>query len=58
MDAESRQMLTRDLFVQGLLLKWQKKVLPSATTFVDALYQAKVAEVSCRLSQQAGRAKR
>ncbi len=44
MDPESREMLKRDLFVQGLLLKWQKKVLPSAETFSDALHQARAAE--------------
>lgn len=43
-DAESNQILKRDLFVQKLLLKWKGKVLPSATTFVDALYQARAAE--------------
>ena len=40
MDEDSRNMLKRDLFVQGLLLKWQEKVLPSAETYVDALHQA------------------
>ena len=44
MDTESKEMLKRDLFVQGLLLKWQKKVLPSADSFNDALYQARAAE--------------
>ena len=37
-------VLKRDIFVQGLLLKWQEKVLPSATTFADALHQARTAE--------------
>ena len=37
-------VLKRDVFVQGLLLKWQEKVLPSATTFADALHQARTAE--------------
>ena len=37
MDVTSRATLKRDLFVQGLLLKWQEKVLPSAETFEDAL---------------------
>ena len=44
MDTETKEMLKRDLFVQGLLLKWQKKVLPSADSFSDALYQARAAE--------------
>ena len=37
-------MLKRDVFVQGLLLKWQKKVLPTASTFNEALHQARAAE--------------
>ena len=37
-------MLKRDLFIQGLLLKWQEKVLPSADIFADALYQARTME--------------
>ena len=37
-------ILRRDIFVQGLLLKWQEKVLSSATTFADALHQAQTAE--------------
>ena len=44
MDPDSREILKRDLFVQGLCLKWQEKVLPSAESFTDALYQARVAE--------------
>ena len=44
MDQASKDMLKRDLFVQGLLWKWQEKVLPSANTFDDALYQARIAE--------------
>ena len=44
MDPESKDLLKRDLFVQGLRMKWQEKVLPSAETFTDALYQARVAE--------------
>ena len=44
MDSESKQMLKRDLFVQGLRLKWQEKVLPSAETFADALHQARAVE--------------
>ena len=36
--------LKRDLFVQGLLLRWQEKVLPTAETFSDALHQARTAE--------------
>ena len=37
-------MLKQDLFVQGLAFRWQEKVLPSATTFSDALHQARLAE--------------
>ena len=44
MDEGSKEMLKRDVFVQGLLLKWQEKVLPSAKTFSDALHQAMAAE--------------
>ena len=44
MDLSSKEMLKRDLFVQGLTLKWQEKVLPSAATFSDALHQARLAE--------------
>ena len=48
MDEDSRNMLKRDLFVQGLLLKWQEKVLPSAETYVDALHQARANEEQSR----------
>ena len=44
MDEDSKGMLKRDFFVQGLLLKWQEKVLPSAKAFSDALHQARAAE--------------
>ena len=44
MDQAFKDMLKRDLFMQGLLWKWQEKVLPSANTFDDALYQARIAE--------------
>ena len=44
MDQASKELLKRDLHVQGLLLKWQKKVVPSAKTFEDALHQARLAE--------------
>ena len=44
MDHASKELLKRDLFVQGLTLKWQEKVLPSAATFADALHQARAAE--------------
>lgn len=30
--------------MQGLLLKWQEEVLPSAKTFADALHQVRTAE--------------
>ena len=43
MELASKELLKRDLFVQGLSLKWQEKVLPSAATFADALHQAKAA---------------
>ena len=44
MDMESKALLKRDLFVLGLKLKWQEKVLPSAETFADCLHQARAAE--------------
>ena len=45
MDQASKNMLKRDLFVQGLLWKCQEKVLSSsADTVDDALYQARIAE--------------
>ncbi len=44
MDRDSKTLLKRDLFVQGLLLKWQVKVLPSAKSFEDSLHQARSAE--------------
>ena len=44
MDVASREFLKRDLFVQGLLIKWQEKLLSSANSFVDALHQARAAE--------------
>ena len=44
MDETSCPMLKQDLFIQGLLLKWQEKVLPSTETFADALYQARTME--------------
>ena len=44
MNMASRATLKQDLFVQGLLLKWQEKVLPSADTFEDALFQVRVQE--------------
>ena len=44
MDTESKALLKRDLFVLGLKLKWQEKVLPSAETFADCLHQARAAE--------------
>ena len=48
MDEPSKVMLKRDLFVQGLLLKWQEKVVPSAATFGDALHCARLAEEHAR----------
>ena len=48
MDEAAKEMLKRDLFVQGLILKWQEKVLPSAATFSDALHQARLAEEQSR----------
>jgi hypothetical protein len=44
MDADSKALLKRDLFVLGLKLKWQEKVLPSAETFAECLHQAQTAE--------------
>ena len=43
-DPAFRRTLKRDLFVQGLILKWQEKVLPTAENFTEALYQARTAE--------------
>ena len=44
MDNDSKALLKRDLFTQGLLRKWQEKILPSAATFHDVLFQARAAE--------------
>ena len=44
MDQGSKELLKRDLFVQGLAYKWQEKVLPSASSFGDVLHQARLAE--------------
>lgn len=45
MDEESKQLLERNLFTQGLLLKWQEKALPlPATMFVETLYKARTLE--------------
>ena len=44
MDTASKATLKHDLFVQGLHLKWQERVLPSAESFEDALFQACIAE--------------
>ena len=44
MDVASKATLKCDLFVQGLHLQWQERVLPSAKTFEDALFQARIAE--------------
>ena len=44
MDEASKELLKWDLFCQGLLLKWQEKILSSAETFADALHQARTAE--------------
>jgi len=43
-DAAFKGVLKRDIFVQGLLLKWQEKVLPTTKTFSDALHLARTAE--------------
>ena len=37
MDLVSKELFKRDLFVQGLSLKWQEKVLPSAAEEQDTL---------------------
>ena len=44
MDAASKSLLQRDLFVQGILLMCQEKVLPSDSTLKDALHQARATE--------------
>ena len=44
MDQQSKDLLKRDLFVLGLKMKWQEKVLPSTHTFADSLYQARIAK--------------
>ena len=44
MDQESKDLLKRDLFVLGLNMKWQEKVLPSVQTFADNLHQARTAK--------------
>ena len=44
MDPESKDPLKRDLFVIGLKLKWQEKVLPSEEDFGDCFHQARAAE--------------
>ena len=44
MDLASKELLKMDLFIQGLSLMCQEKVLPSAATFADALHQACAAE--------------
>jgi len=44
MDSESKSLLKRNLFTQGLLRKWQEKISPFASTFHDALFQARAAE--------------
>ena len=44
MDQESKDLLKRDLFVLGLLMKWQEKVLPSAKDLGDCVHQARAAE--------------
>ena len=43
-DPKFKGTLKRDLLVQGLNLKWQEKVLPTAKSFADALHQARTAE--------------
>jgi len=44
MGESSKATLKCDLIVQGLLLKWQERVLPSAEFFEDALFQARIVE--------------
>ena len=43
MDVASREFLKRDLFVQGLLIKWQEKVKFTIRKFFYALHQARAA---------------
>ena len=44
LDQKSKELLKRDLFLQGLLLNWQEKVLPSANSSNDALSQARTTD--------------
>ena len=44
MDISSKELLKRDLFVEGLLLKWQEKVISLANSYLDSLHQARAAE--------------
>ena len=44
MDQELKDLLKCDLFVLGLKMKWQEKVLLSAQTFADSLHQARTTE--------------
>ena len=44
MDQESKDLLKWDLFILGLAMKWQEKVLLSAKDFGDCLHQARAAE--------------
>ena len=44
MDQKSKDLLKRDLFMLGLLMKWQEKVLPSAENFSNCLHQARAVE--------------
>jgi len=44
MDSATKALLKRDLFTQGLLRKWQEKILSSAATFHDVLFQGQSAE--------------
>ena len=44
MNQESKNLLKHDLFVLGLKMKWQEKVLPLTQTFDDSLHQATTVE--------------
>ncbi len=56
-DLAFKKMLKRDLFVQGLILKLQEKVLPTAENFTEALYQARRAGEAAGRDPQVGPAK-
>ena len=44
MDQKSKDLLKGNLFMLGLRMKWQEKILPSVKNFSDCLHQARAAE--------------